>query len=133
MSRKHVASGSRWIDAPAGALAEILRDATALPEWNPAFDSVRPARGDGQTYRVVARGVLTGSLTYGPGLTMAIRLPGLAEDSSWELADEGGRGTLVTHRLAWSGPLARIIGRAQVSRLPGLRLSRLVQAYNRMP
>lgn len=119
-------SASGLIDAPPTAVEASLRDAAHLGDWNPAIRVVG-IRKAGE-YDIKAHG-LSGSLRYltcrsNASIAMEISVPGLAETSEWQW-QESLFGTQVTHRITWRGPLAHLIGPAQLERIGPLRIGRL--------
>jgi carbon monoxide dehydrogenase subunit G len=117
------------IQAPAGEILAILLDPAALPEWNPAFSEVS-AEGTarvGLPNPIRVRGLLRGELVYDAiserEVAITIRIPGMTEQGTWQLADSPG-GTTVTHAFTQSGMLAQLLESATRD-VASLRVSRL--------
>ena len=102
------------INAPASDIFAILLDAAALPEWNPAFSSVsaKVPVSVGQRIPIRVRGFLRGELVYerinDTEVATTMRIPGLTEVGTWQLAMVPG-GTTVTHAFTQSGALAELL------------------------
>lgn len=119
------------IQAPASEILAILLDPAALPEWNPAFSEVC-AEGTarvGLPNPIRVRGLLRGELVYDAiserDVAITIRIPGMTEQGTWQLADSPG-GTTVTHAFTQSGMLAQLLESATRD-VASLRVSRLRQ------
>ena len=117
------------IEAPASEILAILLDPAALPEWNPAFSEVF-AEGTatvGKPNPIRVRGLLRGALVYDrisdSEVAITIRIPGLTEQGTWQLARSGG-GTTVTHAFTQSGMLAQLLESATRD-VASLRVNRL--------
>lgn len=125
MTNRHSARAHLIIDQPVSTIRQVLGDAKAYPQWNPALDEV--GEGENGRYVVTARKVLRGRLRLEESarhITATITLPGLREISHWHLHFDG-RATHVTHVLHWRGPLASVIGGREIRSLPAKRLRRL--------
>jgi len=128
------------VDASASEVLEILVDAGALPEWNPAFSAVSAAGPTrvGEPVGIRVQGVLRGQLTYdrisSSGIDMTIRIPGLAEHGTWLLEPAGPR-TRVTHEFTQTGSLARALeaGTRNVATLRVTRLRERLEALRLRP
>lgn len=117
------------IQAPASEILAILLDPAALPEWNPAFSEVS-AEGTatvGLSNPIRVRGLLRGELVYDrisdSEVAMTMRIPGMTEQGTWQLAESPG-GTTVTHAFTQSGMLAQLLESATRD-VAGLRVNRL--------
>lgn len=117
------------IDAQASDILAILLDAAALPEWNPAFSAVS-AEGPatvGLPNPIRVKGLLRGELVYDrisdSEVAITIRIPGLTEQGTWQLA-ESPSGTTVTHSFTQSGMLAQLLEPATRD-VASLRVNRL--------
>ena len=117
------------IQAPASEILAILLDAAALPQWNPAFSAVSP-RGPatvGQPHPIRVRGFLRGELVYDRisdrEVAVTIRIPGMTEQGTWQLAESPG-GTTVTHAFTQSGALAELL-EPSTRNVATLRVNRL--------
>ncbi|KQP01177.1 SRPBCC family protein [Leifsonia sp. Leaf264] len=125
------AIGERLLSAPLERVREVLLDPLALPHWNPAFVSVQGARAAivGESYTLATIQGLRGTFGYTAieptSIGMTWSVPGMQETCSWTLQATDA-GTLVTHEVNRSGPLAVAL-RGALSGLPGLRLDRLDQ------
>ncbi len=124
------ATGSALIPASIDEILGTLLDATRLPEWNPAFVSVRgPATAErGSVYELRAIKALRGEFRYSHVSRNRVEtrwdVPGLAEVASWDLGDSDGSRTLVTHAVSRTGPLGALLA-GTLESLPKLRLDRL--------
>ncbi|WP_326600313.1 SRPBCC family protein [Streptomyces sp. NBC_01803] len=126
----HTRHASRVIDVPVHRVLDTLLDPLALPAWNPAIRRVRgpSAARPGATYTITLRG-LPGHLTYdetGPRrVAMRWRMPGFAEDGTWQL-QPGRQGVVVSHDFTHRGPLASLLEPAY-REVAELRLERLAR------
>jgi len=107
----------------------ILLDAASLPQWNPAFSAVS-AEGPatvGLPNPIRVKGVLRGELVYDrisdSEVAITIRIPGLTEQGTWQLAKSAG-GTTVTHAFTQSGVLAELL-EPSTRNVASLRVNRL--------
>lgn len=127
--------GRRTVAAPPAQVREVLLDAAAVPEWNPAIRSLTgPDRAQvGESYPVVVRGGLRGQATWtrieAGRVDVRIAVPGLTEDGWWQLTPQPG-GTLVVHGFSHRGPLAAVLSRA-FRGVAELRLARLAGRVSR--
>ncbi|MDN3354362.1 SRPBCC family protein [Actinomadura sp. DC4] len=119
---------TRFIDAPPAAIRDALLDARALPDWNPAFQSIEaPARAaTGARYPIVVRG-LHGHWEYTliaeDRIEAVWQIPGFRETGVWRW-EARGAGTVVTHAFEHRGGLARVLAGAYRG-VAELRLDRL--------
>ncbi|HLU33334.1 MAG TPA: SRPBCC family protein [Natronosporangium sp.] len=128
-------TGNRTVAASPARVRQILLDAAAVPEWNPAIRSLAgPDRARlGEHYPVVVRGGLRGEITWTRieawRVEMRIAVPGFTEDGWWRLTPQDG-GTLVAHGFSHRGPLAVVLTRA-FRGVVELRLARLAGRVGR--
>ena len=123
--------GSRVINASRATIANILADIRRLPEWNPAILSVTavdPVALIGNRYPIRAKLPGSPTITYEQVSTDCVvwRLDGLQahETGAWKLVSLADQETEVTHTIAHSGAIFRMLAGAFLS-VPGLRLDRL--------
>lgn len=125
MAHQHSARAHLIISEPITTIRQVLRDAAAYPQWNPALDEVRQT-GEGR-FAVTARKVLRGRMRLEETerhFTTTITLPGLREISHWQLHFDG-HATHITHVMHWRGPLAGVIGGREIRTVAAKRLRRL--------
>ncbi|GAA2396019.1 SRPBCC family protein [Nonomuraea africana] len=125
----------RFVDAPPSRVRQLLLDAQALPDWNPAIRFIDgPAEASaGVQYATTVRGGLSGSWEYTrideQHIDTTWRVPGFLETGTWRLRPHEG-GTVVTHEFQHQGPLARVLSNA-FRGVAELRLDRLSQQATR--
>ena len=102
------------INAHACEIREVLWQVQSLADWNPAFLSITgsPTARIGEPHPIRVRGGLTGHLQYDlinlDRTEMSWQVPGLHETNHWQLHAADGHGTMVTHGLTQTGPLAML-------------------------
>lgn len=122
--------GRRGIPAPPQAIAVQLRRPLDLPGWNPLFASLtgRPDPTVGTRYELTLRLGLRGSFAYSAldddRIGMTWEVPGLREDCTWGIVAAPDGGSVVTHVVERSGPLAAVLSGATHG-IANLRLDRL--------
>lgn len=117
------------IPAAPATIRRLLLDGGHLPHWNPAFLSLDAPSvpKPGAQYLLRVRTGSAGTFEYTAirphHVGMRWQIPGLVEDADWELSADGA-GTLVTHHVRRTGPLAVVIRHADRD-IALLRLQRL--------
>jgi hypothetical protein len=122
------------VQAPVGAVSEMLLDAGRLPDWNPAFLAVAPAQaGAPGCHSIRVRGGLAGTFRYSHVSARRIeavwQVRGLTETSYWSLREDG-TGTIIEHGFAHRGILAAAL-RGAFATAADQRLSRLKTRLDR--
>lgn len=122
--------GRRRIPAPPQAIAAQLRRPLDLPGWNPLFASLTggPDPTVGARYELSLRLGLRGSFAYSAldddRIGMTWEVPGMREHCTWAIAAAPDGGSIVTHVVERSGPLAAVLSGATRG-IADLRLDRL--------
>ena len=123
--------GRRHVPASPATIAETLLLPLALPAWNPLFSELTGSREPriGDEYELALTIGLRGSFSYSSldpeRVGMTWQVPGMREESVWIIRAVPG-GSLVSHNLERTGPLALIMG-GGIRGVAHLRLERLAQ------
>ena len=120
----------RRIRATPRAIAEIILNVAALPEWNPALrraDTMETSARMGHPYAVASRIPGPATLTYTSvdedRIVWELRIAGSLETGDWTL-EPGKAGTLVSHTMIHRGAALNLLSRAMAP-VPTWRLDRL--------
>lgn len=122
--------GRRLIPVPPQAIAAQLRRPLDLPGWNPLFASLTgvPDATVGTRYELTLRLGLHGTFAYSAldddRIGMTWEVPGMREDCTWTIMAAPDGGSIVTHVVERSGPLAAVLSGATRG-IADLRLDRL--------
>ena len=123
--------GRRHMTASPATIAAPLLRPLGLPAWNPLFSKLIGRREPriGDEYELVLSVGLRGSFSYSSldpeAIGITWQVPGMREESVWIIRAVPG-GSLVSHRLDRTGPLAHLMG-GGIRGVAHLRLERLAR------